>query len=294
MKLDERFKQLQQHPQNEDMQQRIRMKLDEKQTRKQWNMLGSRFGELSFILLIIGLASFLSITSLTNVNHATSNSIDGIYSYESKDYEAFRARPSTNYLGMKNVTSNEMIRFFEQIDELSPIGPQQHLYNDYQVVIKYKNGEQRRFEVATTYIYDVDRNIYYPGLEAFPTILYSQFFAAHFGEPKIPTIILPLCIMAITIFVSYYYSRRKISAPKNVKMMWLSIGLLIAIMAAINYYVANIGLLYRPLLFVAVILLFYLQWWSIKRNVVNPLILKVEKYKTLAFVVLLIVFIWLE
>lgn len=294
MKLDEQFKQLQQHPKNEAMQQKIRLKLERKKARKQWNMLGSGFGEFSFILLIIILASFLSATSLTNVNHATSNSIEGIYSYESKGYEAFRARPSTNYIGMKNLTSDELVNFFERIDEISQIEPQPQFYGDYQVVVKYKNGEQRRFEFAPEYIRDVERNVYYPGFVEQPQIIHAQFYDGHFDEPKIPTIILPLCIMAITIFVSYYYSRRKISAPKNVKMMWLLIGLLIAIMAAIGYYVTNIGLLYRPLLFVAVILLFYLQWWSIKRNVVNPLILKVEKYKNLAFVVLLIVFIWLE
>ena len=140
----------------------------------------------------------------------------------------------------------------------------------------------------------MDRHIYYQGCDEQPPTIYAQFNVGHFDEPTIPTILLPISIMAITIFVSYYYSRRKISAPKNGKMMWLLIGLLIAIMAAIGYYVANIGLLYRPLLFLAVILLFYLQWWSIKRHVVHPIILKVEKYKLLAFVVLLIVFIWME
>ena len=291
MKLEDQFKQLQNHPENDRLQQDIRAKLDEKHVRKPWNLLGNPLGEWSFVLVFVVLASFLLFTSLYDTNQATSDSIKAIYSYKSEDSENdFRAKPSTNYLGMENVTTESLLLLFETIDDLPPIEAQAKEYGDFEIIVVYENGEQRRFEFGYGYLYDVDQDIYYPGYEQMPSAIYSDIFDAHY-EHRIPIIVLPILIMVITGAVSLYYKKRKIQLPRYNKSMYFATAIQGLIIMALFYYMFNIGLLYRPFLFVIFLLLAYLLWWPIKRETANPTILRVEKLKIIALAVSVVVFV---
>lgn len=291
MKLDDQFKQLQNHPENERLQQDIRAKLDEKNVRKPWNLLGNPLGEWSFVLVFIVLASFLLFTSLNETNQATSDSIKAIYSYNSSGAsDDFRAKPSTNYIGMENVTTDSLLFLFENIDDLPTIDPQTKQYTDYQLIVVYENGEQRRFELDDTYLYDVDQDLFYPGFNQLPQAVYDDLREAHF-QHKIPVILLPILIMVITGAVSLFYSRRKIELPRHNRSMYGAMVMYALIMIAVFYYALNIGLLYRPFIFVLILLIAYMMWWSIKRETTNPTIHRVEKLKIIALAVSVVVFV---
>lgn len=293
MKLDERLKELKHYPGNNNLQQDIRKKLDDKRTRKSWNMLGSRFGELSFMVLVILLGSFLVFISLNGTQQAASDSIKAIYSYESKETnQPFRAKPSTLYIGMENVTTNSMIALFENIDELPAIEPQSKHYGDYEIIVVYENGEQRRFEIDYDYLYDVDQNVYYSGYEQMSTVIYSELFNAHY-ENKLPLYILPLMIGLIQILANVYYSRRKIPARQKFKETYISMALCIIAFLGIYYYATNIGVLYLPSLFLCILVVANIMWWPTKLNETNVVVRRVEFIQIIAYVLLIMVFlIW--
>ena len=293
MKLDDQFKQLQNHPENERLQQDIRAKLDEKNVKKPWNLLGNPLGEWSFVLVFIVLASFLLFTSLNDTNQATSDSIKAIYSYNSSGAsDDFRAKPSTNYIGMENVTTDSLLLLFENIDELPSVDPQTKQYNDYQLIVVYDNGDQRRFELDDSYLYDVDQNLFYAGFSQLPKVVYDDLRDAHF-ENKLPIILLPILILVITCAVSLFYSIRKIELPRHNQSMYVATAIYALVMIAVFYYALNIGLLYRPFIFVLILLIAYLMWWPIKRETTNPMIHRVEKLKIIALAVSVFVFlIW--
>ncbi|MCH7321489.1 hypothetical protein LZ480_06235 [Solibacillus sp. MA9] len=293
MKLEENFQQLQNHPVNEQLQHNIRMKLDDKKPQKQWNWLGSRLGEFSFVLLLIALGSFLLFTSLQHTQQAASNSIQAIYSYQSEDSDlAFRAKPSTNYIGMENVTTESLVSLFENINELPTISPTSKMYGDYEIIIVYEDGEQRRFEFDSTYLYDVDKKVFYPGYGEMPAMIYSDLFAAHHSN-KLPIYLMPLLILALIGGISVFYNRRKIELPQKNKSQNIAIAIYTVTVLTVFYYVYNIGLLYFPLLLLIILALAYLMWWAIKRAVTNPLILRVEKIRIIALVIIVVVFlIW--
>ena len=292
MKLDDQFKQLQNHPENERLQQEIRAKLDVKNVRKPWNLLGNPIGEWSFVLVFVVLASFLLFTSLNETNQATSDSIKAIYSYKSSgSSDDFRAKPSTNYIGMENVTTDSLLYLFENIDELPTIDPQTKQYTDYQLIVVYENSEQRRFELDDYYLYDVDKDIFYPGLNQLSQTVYDDLHDAHFV--KLPIILLPVLILVVTGAASLFYSRRKIQLPRHNQSMYVATAIYALVMIAVFYYALNIGLLYRPFIFVLILLLGYIMWWPIKRETTNPTILRVEKLKIIALVLGVVVFlIW--
>ncbi|WP_274309927.1 hypothetical protein [Solibacillus daqui] len=293
MKLEENFQQLQNHPVNEQLQHNIRMKLDDKKPQEQWNWLGSRLGEFSFVLLLIALGSFLLFTSLQHTQQAASNSIQAIYSYESEDTDQdFRAKPSTNYIGMENVTTASLVFLFENINELPIVSPTSKMYGDYEIIVVYEDGEQRRFEFDSSYLYDVDEKVYYPGFEEMPTAIYSDLFAAHHSK-KLPIYLMPPLILGLIGGIAVFYNRRRIELPVNNKSKNVALAIYTVTMLAVFYYVFKIGLLYFPLLLLIILALAYLMWWAIKREVTNPVILRVEKLRIIALVIIVVVFlIW--
>lgn len=291
MKLDNQFKQLQNHPENERLQQEIRAKLDGKNVKKPWNLLGSPLGEWSFVLVFVVLASFLLVTSLNDTNQATSDSIKAIYSYKSSgSSDDFRAKPSTNYIGMENVTTDSLLFLFENIDELPSVDPQTKQYTDYQLIVVYENGEQRRFELDDYYLYDVDQDLFYPGFNQLPQAVYYDLRNVHFV--KLPIILLPVLILVVTGAVSLFYSRRKIELPRHNQSLYVATAIYVLVMIAVFYYALNIGLLYRPFIFVLILLLGYIMWWPIKRGTTNPTILRVEKLKIIVIVLSVIAFLF--
>ncbi|MER2127776.1 hypothetical protein [Solibacillus sp.] len=292
MKLDDQFKQLQNHPENERLERDIRAKLDEKNVKKPWNLLGSPIGEWSFVLVFVVLASFLLVTSLNDTNQATSDSIKAIYSYKSSgSSDDFRAKPSTNYIGMENVTTDSLLFLFENIDELPSVDPQTKQYTDYQLIVVYENGEQRRFELDYYYnLYDVDKDIFYTGLNQFPQAVYVDLQDAH--VVKLPIILLPILILIVTGATSLFYSKRKIQLSRHNQSMYVATAIYAFVMIAIFYYAYNIGLLYRPFVFVLILLLGYILWWPIKRETTNPTILRVEKLKIIVLVLSVVAFLF--
>lgn len=293
MKLDDNFQQLQNHPVNDPLQHHIRMKLNDKKPPKQWDGLGSRLGAFSFVLLFIALGSFLLFTSFQHTQQAASNSIQAIYSYKSGDSDrAFRAQPSTNYIGMENVTTESLVLLFENINELPTISPTAKRYGDYEIIVVYEDGEQRRFEFDSSYLYDVDEMVYYPGYGEMPAAIDSDLFAAHHSN-KFPIYLMPLLIVVLIGGISMFYSRRKIKPPQNNKSTFIVLAIYSVTMLAVFYYVSNIGLLYFPLLLLIILALAYLMWWAIKREATNPVILRVEKIRIIAFVItVVVILIW--
>lgn len=291
MKLDERLTDLQNHPEDEQLKHSIREKLDMGDKRKQWNWLGSRFGEVSFGLLILFLGSFLLYTSMQPTHQASSESIQAIYSYKSKDADvAFRAKPSVNYIGMENVTTENLVLLFETLNELPEISPQTKNYGDYELVVVYENGEQRRFELDASYLYDVDEDVYYPGYNQMSAKIDSDLYEAH-NENKLPIYLMTPLIFLLIGGIALFYSRRKIELPKPSKSRYVVLVSYTLTILGIFLYAYNNGLLYFPYLLLVIFALAYMMWWSIKRDVTNPVILKVEKFRMIALVVIVVVFL---
>ena len=80
MKLDERFKQLNELPQDDQLKQRIRISIEEKQQKTPFSL--NKWKEISLIIGICFIGLFLLITSSNELkNQAASDEIKGIYSY---------------------------------------------------------------------------------------------------------------------------------------------------------------------------------------------------------------------
>lgn len=288
MNIDKRFEQLNKMPEDEMLKQKIRRNLqtNEKKTATREGFVVWK--ELVLVMAICCLGLFLFVTSTFENNQAATNDIKGIYSYEVSNDSPFRGRASTLYIGVKDAMTTNTVRLFEQLEKLEPIYTSRESYSSRYDVVVVKNGEKHRYQVTMGYIYDVDNKLVYPGLQQFPSAVYSDFIEAHSHQNGILNMLVPIAVIIINVIAASYYKRRNIQVPDNLPGRAYSVLIMIATFIALGAYYFYIGPFYRPLLFVLAFIYGYLLWWPIKRNITNLNIIKVEKWKTIMMVLIVI------
>lgn len=288
MKLDDRLKQLNELPQNEALKKSIYHNIHEKpvNTRKPLKT----FREIGVMAAICFIGLFLLFTSDIQNNQATSGKIAKITSYENNGEKGFRGRTSTLFIGVENVTTDEMVTVFENISELPAVmaPPKSDVHFD--IVVLYKNGEQRKFELAWNYLYDVSNDAYYPGYEQYPSAILSNLEDAH-DRLQFPPIFIGLGILVMNLIASSYYSRRRIELPKKIRGLGMAITIYLICVAIMGYYYFMVGPFYKPLLLLSLFGFAFSIWWLIKKEVTNMNMLKVERYKFLFIVLLFLIWI---
>ena len=139
---------------------------------------GNMWKEIALIVAICSIAFFLWMTETPQSNQATSNEIQHIYTYFGGKENQFRARTSTLYVGVQEITNATTIDFFEQIETMEKLG--NGYLDDYIVdLIVVQNNVQHRYQMSSVSLYDVDNGIYYKGEGA----LFDEAFNVLY-EPK--------------------------------------------------------------------------------------------------------------
>ena len=288
MKLDERLKELNKLPENERVKQTIFNKITNQPVKQSMSMKPLR--ELGVIASICFIVLFLIYTSNNQIHQASSGEIAKITSYRNIDETEFRGRSSTNYMGVENITTPSIVTLFENLSELPTITPSEKDFLHHDIVVLYKNGEQRQYELSWNYLYDIDNNLYYPGYEQYPTAIYSDLFDAHY-KVQFPVIWIAIAVLLMNAFSSIYYKRRRLVQPKKIRGIGIAITFNLTVLAVLFWHHYSIGPLYKPLLVLLAIGYGLSVWWPMKRQIINLNILKVEKYKILLVVLLFIILI---
>jgi len=281
MKIDDRLKQLDELPQNEALKKSIYQNIHKKPVRKQYQLKTLR--EIGIMAAICFIGLFLLFTSDMN-NQAASGEIAKITSYENNGEKGFRGRTSTLFVGVENVTTDSIIALFENISELPAVMAPPKSDVHYDIIVLYKNGEQRKFELAWNYMHDISNDAFYPGYDQFPSTVLSDLENAH-DRFQFPSIFIGLGVLLMILVASSYYKRRQIELPKKIRGMGIAMTIYIIVVAIMGYYYFMIGPFYKPLLLLLLFAYGFSIWWLIKKEVTNLHILKVEKYKIL-FIVL--------
>ena len=290
MKLDERFKQLNELPQDDQLKQRIRISIEEKQQKTPFSL--NKWKEISLIIGICFIGLFLLITSSNELkNQAASDEIKGIYSYHNVSGEGFRGRASTLFIGVKNITTDKTVFLFENIDELEPVKDTNIGTFEHYDIIVVKNGEKHRYELSENYLYDVENQLYYPGYMDYPMALRADLLNAHDDYNGLLTFFIPFSVVLLHLIATAYYKRRNVKPPEKFRGMGVVITIALVVLLAIGGYVFYLGPLYRPLLFLLAVIYGFLIWWTVKRNVTNLIVLKVERWRAIAIV--LVIFGWI-
>ena len=288
MKLDDRLKQLNELPQNEALKKSIYHNVHKKPVKRR-NPLKT-FREIGVMAAICFIGLFLLFTSDNLNNQAASGEIAKITSYENNGEQGFRGRTSTLFIGVENVTTDEMVNLFENISALPAAMAPPKSDVHYDIVVLYKNGEQRKFELAWNYLYDMTNDAYYPGYEQYPSAILSDLENAH-DRQQFPAIFIALGVLLMNLVVTSYYSRRKIEQPKKIRGLGIAITIYLIGVALMGYYYFMIGPFYKPLLLLLLFGYGFSMWWLIKKEVTNLNMLKVEKYKILFIVLLFLIWI---
>lgn len=288
MKLDDRLKQLNEFPENEALKKSIYHNVDKKHVKRR-NPLKT-FREIGIMAAICFISLFLLFTSDNLNNQAASGEIAKITSYENSGEKGFRGRTSTLFVGVENVTTDEMVTLFENISELPAVMAPPKNDVHYDIVVLYKNGEQRKFELAWNYLYDVTNDAYYPGYEQYPSAILSDLDDTH-ERVQFPAIFIALGVLVMNLAATSYYSRRQIEQPKKIRGLGIAITIYLIGVALMGYYYFMIGPFYKPLLLLLLFGYGFSMWWLIKNEVTNLNILKVEKYKILFIVLLFLIWI---
>lgn len=288
MKLDERLKELNELPENEQLKQSMLHKIKERPVKRtpSWNPLREVIVMASICFIVL----FLIYTSNDQINQAFSGEIVKITSYENMGETGFRGKSSANYMGVENITSDSMLTLFENVTELPTIAAPAKYDPHYDIVVVYKNGEQNKYELSWNYLYDINNDVYYPGYEQYPTAIYSELFAAH-NKVQFPIIWIALAVLLMNAFAAIYYNRRRFVRPAKIRGIGISITVSLTVLGLLFLYHYAIGPLYKPLLVLLAFGYGFSIWLPMKRQITNLNILKVEKYKILLIVLLFIIWI---
>lgn len=288
MKLDERLKELNKLPENERVKQTIFNKITNQPVKQSMSMKPLR--ELFVIASICFIVFFLIYTSNNQIHQASSGEIAKITSYRNMDETEFRGRSSTNYMGVENITTPSIVTLFENLSELPTITPPEKDLLHYDIVVLYKNGEQRRYELSLNYLYDIKHDLYYPGYKQHPIAIYSDLFDAH-HKVQFPVIWIAVAVLLMNAFTAIYYKRRRLYKPNKIRGLGVSLSISFIIIALLFAYHNTIGPLYKPLLILLTVGYGFSVWLPMNRHITNLNLLKVEKYKILVIVLLLIIWI---
>lgn len=292
MKLDERFKQLKELPEDEQLKIQIRNHIENNQQKTKSSFNWNGWKEVSIVIGICFIGLFLLYTSSNGLkNHAATEEITGLYSYHNHTGEGFRGKASTLFIGVKDIMTERTVLLFETIDELPILDQAPYGFVDHYDIVVVKKGVKHQYQLSEDYLYDVDNNLIYPGYKEFPMALADDLTKPHENNGYPLALLIPFSVIFINMMINIYYKRRRMNRPEKLPGTGIAVTISIFVLIAIGLYVYFIGPIYRPLLFLFAILYGWLLWWPVKRNITDLNILKVERIKTLFIVSL--VFFWI-
>ncbi|MGE7021695.1 hypothetical protein [Solibacillus cecembensis] len=284
MDIEKELAELNQLPEDEQVKRKIRSSII---TQKGPKKRGNVWKEIAMIVAICSVAFFLFVTGTSQTNQATSNEIEHIYTYFGGEENEFRARTSTLYVGVQEMTNATTTAFFEHIETMEKM--ENGYLGDYIVdVIVVQNNEQHRYQISNVSLYDVDNGVYYNGEGA----LFGEVFQV-LHKPKINSysFIVPLGVILMNFLQWAYYKYRKIKAENPFGDNWGFFAVPLFSLVCIFAYHAFVGPLYKPILIMLSILFGYKLLRVVKRHAKTYIILKVETYKAIATTILLIILI---
>lgn len=286
MDIEKELAELNQMPEDEQLKRKIQSAIVAQNAPKK---RGNVWKEIIMIVAICSVAFFLLVTGTPQINQATSNEIQHIYTYFGGKENEFRARASTLYMGVQEITNSTTITFFEQIETMEKLEKGYGYLGDHIVdVIVVKNNKQHRYQISDVSLYDMDNGIYYEGGGA----LYGEAFNVLY-EPKINSyfLVVPLGVIVMNFLQWAYYKKRKIKAKNPMEDHWAFIASSLLILVSIFAYHALVGPLYKPALMVLAVLYGYVLRKLVQRHAKTYIILKVETYKVIATTILLMILI---
>lgn len=163
------------------------------------------------------------------------------------------------------MTTDSIIALFENISELPAVMAPPKSDVHYDIIVLYKNGEQRKFELAWNYMHDISNDAFYPGYDQFPSTVLSDLENAH-DRFQFPSIFIGLGVLVMILVASGYYKRRQIELPKKIRGMGIAMTIYIIVVAIMGYYYFMIGPFYKPLLLLLLFAYGFSIWWLIKKK----------------------------
>ncbi|MER2039500.1 MAG: hypothetical protein ABS944_15240 [Solibacillus sp.] len=278
-------------PEEEAKKKKIYEQITKNEMKSKRNIELSKWKELALVVAICCIGFFLFIMPSVTQHQSTTGNIKEIFSYYSNKDEAFRARASTLYIGVENVTTDEMVHFFELVEELEPIASTTRQMERYDIIV-VKNGKQIRYQLTENYLWNMEQNVYYPGYAEYPTIIEKTLSKAHFDHEGSINYTIHFLIAILTIHLAsfIYYKRRNMEQPK-VQGASYSIIIYIACIVFLSYYDQTWGPIFKPLILLLIVLLGVIHFSQLKRNIFNPHVYKIEKWKLI--LIIMVSTIWL-
>lgn len=283
MDIEKELADLNQMPEDEQLKRKIQSAIVAQKAPKK---RGNVWKEIAIIVAICSVAFFILVTGTPQSNQATNNEIQHIYTYFGGEENEFRARASTLYMGVQEITNSTIIAFFEQIGTMEKM--ENGYLGDYIVdVIVVRNNEKHRYQISSVSLYDVDNGIYYMG----DALLFEEVFKAlHEPRNTFYNVIFGFAVVIINLLAEAYYKYRKIKAENPIENYWGFIATFLLIFVCIYAYDSFIGPLYKPVLMILAILYGYMFIKVVRRHAKTYIILKVETYKAIAITILFFIF----
>lgn len=292
MNIEKQLEQMNHMPEDEQLKGKIRRNL-ERSPQKPLKMGGSMWKEIGIIAAICCIGLFLFITStMTDTNQATSTDVEAVYLYNNDYEKGFRARASSLYIGVHDVTNENFIRFFERLDDVELLENKKIDRSHYDIVV-VKNGEQNRYQLTYDYLWDMDNDRFYNMKNHYSTIITDSVTSNLYNSMGGYYMFVPIALLFISISASFFYKRRKLQEPRKLKGRGLIIAIMMSATGLFLAYYINIGPIYKPLLFVCAFIYGYILWWPVGRNVTNMHIRKIEKWRSVGITIAVIFWIYI-
>ena len=210
-----------------------------------------------------------------------------IYTYFGGDEGAFKARASLLYMKIQKVQTEREIAYSENIEALEIVEDGKlgaHIVD----VVFVHDGEQHRYQLSDTDIYDVDRNIYYRDSSE----VYSDVFDTLYTPPGSSfTFLLPLIIIIVNVYSIYYYKRLGISQkelmPKTASFYLIIVTMFTVLIGSILYTVF-VAPVFIPLLIIICLVYTLFIWRYFTRHIQNIRALKFERIKLIILMIVII------
>lgn len=294
MDLDNRLKELNELPVGR-IKHKINVKIRNKKAYRSplWKEI-VLLSSIAFIALTL-----MILPSMDSPQQATSQSVEAIYAYENSEEGKFFARPSTLFLGVKEITEPAMLDFFEHYSDF--VQPSNMPINDsiipfdlsYIDIVVIRNGKEEYWKITWEGILNVATNQFYKANDedSFGDMIMKTFYSDQGGSIP-PLFIIPLLGILVSIIPPIIYNVRKRDekSPLNYNLKYGIIPFL-TYMAVIGWH-NLIGPLYKPFLGILVILFSLYTHFFLRSLKPSTFVYRIEiiRYSVLMILLLILIF----
>ena len=278
--IDREFKKLKDLPENYVAKERIKQTIKTQQATSPF----AKWKLPSLFVAICSIALFLIFTS-PNMPLSTANSSEKvIYTYFGGEEGTFKAKASLLYMKIQKVQSEREIAYLENMERLEIVEDGDLGAHIVDVVFVLK-GEQHRYQLSDTDIYDVDRNVYYRDRSD----VYSEVFDTLYTPTGSSfTVLLPLIIIIMNTYSMNYYKRLGISekeiVPKTASFYLLIVAMLTVLIGSMLYAI-YIGPVFIPLPIILFLVAAGFMWRYFTHHISDFRVLKLECIKLIATII---------